>query len=105
MFYDIYLYTLCYYICCLLWRMYEMHPALSFKTGCDSVTTAVTRSNPRLLGPVSSAAGGAVFFGTCVVPAVSPQLYLRQHQRMNSLPELFAPLPLLTRSLEVTPKL
>jgi hypothetical protein len=34
MFYDIYLYTLCYYICCLLWRMYEMHPALPFKTGC-----------------------------------------------------------------------
>jgi hypothetical protein len=28
---DIYLYTLCYYICCLLWRMYEMHPALSLK--------------------------------------------------------------------------
>jgi hypothetical protein len=26
---DIYLYTLCYYICFLLWRMYEMHPALS----------------------------------------------------------------------------
>jgi hypothetical protein len=24
---DIYLYTLCYYICCLLWRMYEMHVA------------------------------------------------------------------------------
>jgi hypothetical protein len=36
MFYDIYLYTLCYYICCLLWRMYEMHPALFFKTGCDT---------------------------------------------------------------------
>jgi hypothetical protein len=36
MFYDIYLSTLCYYICCLLWRMYEMHPALSFKTGCYS---------------------------------------------------------------------
>jgi hypothetical protein len=34
MYYDIYLYTLCYYICCLLWRMYEMHPALFFKTGC-----------------------------------------------------------------------
>ena len=34
MFCDIYLYTLCYYICCLLWRMYEMHPALFFKTGC-----------------------------------------------------------------------
>jgi hypothetical protein len=32
---DIYLYTLCYYICCLLWRMYEMQPALSLKTGCD----------------------------------------------------------------------
>jgi hypothetical protein len=28
---DIYLYTLCDYICCLLWRMYEMHSALSFK--------------------------------------------------------------------------
>jgi hypothetical protein len=28
---DICLYTLCYYICCLLWRMYEMHPALSLK--------------------------------------------------------------------------
>jgi hypothetical protein len=32
---DIYLYTLCYYICCLIWRMYEMHPALSLKSGCD----------------------------------------------------------------------
>jgi hypothetical protein len=28
---DIYLYTLCYYICCLIWRMYEMHPALFLK--------------------------------------------------------------------------
>jgi hypothetical protein len=28
---DIYLYTLCYYICCLLWRMYEMHSVLSLK--------------------------------------------------------------------------
>jgi hypothetical protein len=34
MYRDIYLYTLYNYICCLLWRMYEMHPALSFKTGC-----------------------------------------------------------------------
>jgi hypothetical protein len=33
---DIYLYTLYYYICCLLWRMYEMHPALSLKSGCDT---------------------------------------------------------------------
>jgi hypothetical protein len=29
------LYTHCYYIYYLLWRMYEMHPALSLKTGCD----------------------------------------------------------------------
>jgi hypothetical protein len=35
MFCDIYLYTLCYYICCLLWRMYEMHLALFLKAGCD----------------------------------------------------------------------
>jgi hypothetical protein len=32
---DIYLYTLCYFIWCLLWRMYEMHPALSLKSVCD----------------------------------------------------------------------
>jgi hypothetical protein len=30
----------CYYTCCLLWRMYEMHPALFLKSGCDI--------NPRL---------------------------------------------------------
>jgi hypothetical protein len=29
---DISIYTLCYYICCILWRMYEMHPTLSLKT-------------------------------------------------------------------------
>jgi hypothetical protein len=34
MFYDIYLYKLYYYICCLLWRMYEMHLALLLKAGC-----------------------------------------------------------------------
>jgi hypothetical protein len=34
--YDIYLYALCYYMCCLLWRRYEMHPALSLKFGCDT---------------------------------------------------------------------
>jgi hypothetical protein len=34
---DIYLYTLCYYICCLLWRMYEMHLALFLKVGCDKL--------------------------------------------------------------------
>jgi hypothetical protein len=26
----------CYYMCCLLWRIYEMHPTLSLKSGCDS---------------------------------------------------------------------
>jgi hypothetical protein len=40
MFYDIYLYTLCYYICCLLWRMYEMHPTLFLKTGCYSIASS-----------------------------------------------------------------
>jgi hypothetical protein len=34
-YYDIYLYILCYYMCCLLWRIYEMHPALCLKSGCD----------------------------------------------------------------------
>jgi hypothetical protein len=39
MFCDIYLYTLCYYICCLPWRMYEMHPALFLKTGVTEVVS------------------------------------------------------------------
>jgi hypothetical protein len=26
----------CYYMCCLLWRIYEMYPALSLKSGCDN---------------------------------------------------------------------
>jgi hypothetical protein len=25
----------CYYMCCLLWHMYETNPALSLKPGCD----------------------------------------------------------------------
>ena len=25
-------------MCCLLWRIYEMHPALSLKSGCDNFT-------------------------------------------------------------------
>jgi hypothetical protein len=33
---DIYLYTLYYYICCLLWRMYEMHPVCPLKPGVTS---------------------------------------------------------------------
>jgi hypothetical protein len=47
MFCDIYLYTLCYYICCLLWRMYEMHSALSFKTGCDIYIPGKKKRTPR----------------------------------------------------------
>jgi hypothetical protein len=41
MFCDIYLYTLCYYICCLPWRMYEMHPTLFLKTGVTMGTVDV----------------------------------------------------------------
>jgi hypothetical protein len=33
--YGIYLYALCYYMCCLLWRIYEMHLTLFLKSGCD----------------------------------------------------------------------
>jgi hypothetical protein len=45
MFYDIYLYTLCYYIYCLLWRMYEMHPALFLKTGCYIIPKDITKNS------------------------------------------------------------
>ena len=24
-------------MCCLLWRIYEMHPVLSLKSGCDTL--------------------------------------------------------------------
>jgi hypothetical protein len=57
---GIYLYTLCYYICCLLWRMYEMHPALSLKSGCDTplaATPAVGASSGGA-GDASSGAQG-----------------------------------------------
>jgi hypothetical protein len=43
---DIYLYTLCYYIYCLLWRMYEMHPALFLKSGCDKGKIYVGHYSP-----------------------------------------------------------
>jgi hypothetical protein len=49
MFYDIYLYTLCYYICCLLWRMYEMHPALFLKTGCDTFSQTDPKEKPPVI--------------------------------------------------------
>jgi hypothetical protein len=54
MYRDIYLYTLCYYICCLLWRMYEMNLALFLKAGCY---TPPLRSG--LLSPYAGA------YGTC----------------------------------------
>jgi hypothetical protein len=44
----------CYYMCCLLWRIYEMHPALSLKFGCDNgapceeaATTAARKARRR----------------------------------------------------------
>jgi hypothetical protein len=40
---DIYLYTLCYYICWLLWHMYEMHTTLSLKA--RGVTEVVSEAN------------------------------------------------------------
>jgi hypothetical protein len=43
---DIYLYTLCDYICCLLWRMYEMHSALSFKPGCYTAAQLCSLQSP-----------------------------------------------------------
>jgi hypothetical protein len=36
MFYDIYLYTLCYYICCLLGACMRCTRLCSLKPGCDS---------------------------------------------------------------------
>jgi hypothetical protein len=52
MFYDIYLYTLCYYICCLLWRMYEMHPALLLKARVLQIQTYSDRSSQQVGLPV-----------------------------------------------------
>jgi hypothetical protein len=40
------------------------------------VTAALTCSSPRLLGSVSSAASGVVFFGTSVVPERELGLHL-----------------------------
>jgi hypothetical protein len=39
----------CYYMCCLLWRIYEMHPALSLKSGCDIPLS--TACNCDILAP------------------------------------------------------
>jgi hypothetical protein len=47
---DIYLYTLCDYICCLLWCMYEMHPALFLKArGVTEVVSEETLTVRRNL--------------------------------------------------------
>jgi hypothetical protein len=54
---DIYLYTLCYYICCLLWRMYEMHPALSLKSGCDKGQAPRSSNSIESRGPSPRASG------------------------------------------------
>jgi hypothetical protein len=32
-------------MCCPLWRMYEMHPALSLKSGCDTGALWLLRSD------------------------------------------------------------
>jgi hypothetical protein len=29
-------------MCCLLWHIYEMHPALSLKSGCDTLLNHYT---------------------------------------------------------------
>jgi hypothetical protein len=51
---DIYLYTLCYYICCLLWRMCEMYLALSLKTGCDKSFGNYARIQSAWAGNISA---------------------------------------------------
>jgi hypothetical protein len=38
----------------LLWRTYEMHPALSLKSGCDSYRPATQRHRPALPHPHSA---------------------------------------------------
>jgi hypothetical protein len=48
-------------MCCLLWRIYEMHPALSLKSGCDKINASEHRdlfyrgSVPKNLVPVEEA--------------------------------------------------
>jgi hypothetical protein len=60
-YYDIYLYTLCYYICCLLWRMYEMHPALSLKFRCDKVFVGPNWSGAHWTGPTCQSLFGLIY--------------------------------------------
>jgi hypothetical protein len=55
---DIYLYTLCDYICCLLWRMYEMHPALSLKARGVTLALVPISKDDRILGIIFLDVGG-----------------------------------------------
>jgi hypothetical protein len=43
------LYTICYYMCYLLWCIYEMHPALSLKSGCDTPLQLQNKQKHHLL--------------------------------------------------------
>jgi hypothetical protein len=36
----------CYYICCLLWRIYEMHPALFLKTRVWQISPPISNAFP-----------------------------------------------------------
>jgi hypothetical protein len=48
--YDIYLYAHSYYMCCLLWRIYDMHPTLFLKSGCDNLLDRMS----SLIVPIST---------------------------------------------------
>jgi hypothetical protein len=37
-------------MCCLLWRIYEMHPTLSIKSGCDNMATCGYAGSPERTG-------------------------------------------------------
>jgi hypothetical protein len=38
-------------MCCLLWRIYEMHPALSLKSGCDTPHAGARGKSPATPAP------------------------------------------------------
>jgi hypothetical protein len=42
-------------MCCLLWRIYEMHPALSLKSGCDTYIQHSSDTNYVTLGSKTQA--------------------------------------------------
>jgi hypothetical protein len=82
--YDIYFYTLCYYMWCLLWRIYEMHPALFLKSGCDnSLPLARCPVGPtcrrQLLRPRAS------LFSLCLVGQIRQALSRCLHTPLLSL--------------------